>query len=85
MTGHVQKAVLLALLDLGVAGVSAIATHAGTTTASVFTALASLQSESLIAVAPIELQDEDSRKGARQYGLTHAGIDAAIEFEDAKA
>ncbi len=85
VSGHVQQSVLLALLDLGVAGVHGLAQHTNTTTASIFTAVASLVEDGLIAIAPQELHEEDSRKGARQYGLTAVGIDVAIELEDATA
>lgn len=82
--GHMQKAVLLSLLEHGVGGVSSIAAAANTTTASVFNALSRLLQDGLIAVAPEALQDDSYRKGARQYGLTQAGIDAALELEGTK-
>lgn len=85
VSGYVQQAILRVLLEHGVGGVSSIAQHANTTTASIFHALNRLLEEELIAIAPLDFQDENSRKGARQYGLTPAGIDAAIALDGATA
>jgi predicted transcriptional regulator len=81
MSGHIQQSVLLALLDLGVAGVGGLATHADMSTASIFTAINRLLEEGLIATAPEDVQDDSSRKGARQFGLTPFGIDVALNLE----
>lgn len=78
--GHAQRAVLCALLEHGVAGVKSLATYTESTTASIFNAVYALGDKGLIDEAPAEVQ-EAGRKGARQYGLTAAGIDAALELE----
>ncbi len=81
VSGHAQRSALLALLEIGVGGVTQIAEQSGVSKSSLHGALIWLEANYLIAEAPDAMRNPDLRNGCAQYGLTESGISNALYIE----